>query len=270
MGTDAVGELYEWVTDLMIHTMDGELHGGYWAGRNPPETMAEAAERLTDLVAARCRLEPGQHLLDVGCGNGKATLRVAEAHRVRISAITISEYQLRLARTLAAPVAAAVDFHLADMRELPFPDATFDAALAIESISHISDRTQAYAEIRRVLRPGGVIAVTDFCLRKSIADPESAAWLETNSANWENGPILPCADYAAAVRAAGLELLEFTDIGDAVKPSFPLVADRMRDARDSVGDRLTDREFSGMVDAMERFGTLPELGYALVVARRPF
>jgi cyclopropane fatty-acyl-phospholipid synthase-like methyltransferase len=232
--------------------------------------MAEAGDQLTDVVVDRCRLTPGMNVLDVGSGNGKATARVATRHRVRVSGVTISEYQVRQANTLAADqgLTDTVDFTVADMRDLPFPDETFDAAYAIESLSHIPDRTLAFAEIHRVLRPGGRIAVTDFLLRRPIADEATAARLAENSANFENGPILRRDEYETVVRAAGLEVVELTDIGEAVRPSFAVVAENMRRARNVVGDRMDDAEFHDLVDTLEQFGSIAELGYAIVVARK--
>lgn len=268
---DTVRDLYERLTDLMAHAMGGYLHGGYFGGPDAPDTMEEAAEKLTDLVVDRCRLTAGQRVLDVGSGNGKATLRVASAHQVNVSGITLSDYQVRLSRKLAEEQGAAdaVDFRRADMRDIPFPDATFDAAFAIESICHVTDRTVAYREIGRVLRGGGRVVVTDFVLRRPIVDSTKKAIVENNNANFMNGPILPREDYESVVRAAGLDVVEFTDIGDQVRPSFAAVADNMRKAKSTVEGYMSDEEFHDMVGTLERFGTVTEIGLALVVARKP-
>jgi cyclopropane fatty-acyl-phospholipid synthase-like methyltransferase len=269
--TGRVRDLYdEWFTDLMAHTHGGHLHGGYWAGPDRPATMAAAGDRLTDVVVDRCRLTPGMNVLDIGSGHGKATVRVATRHRVRVSGVTISERQVQQAGALAAEegLTGTVDFTVADMREMPFPDSTFDAAYAIESVSHIPDRTIAFAETARVLRPGGRIAVTDFLLRRPIADRATARRLAANSANFENGPILTRDEYEAAVRAAGLEVVGLTDVGEAVRPTFSMAAKNMRAARNVVGDRMTDKEFGDLVDTLEQFGAIAELGYAIMVARK--
>jgi N-methyltransferase StaMA len=265
---DGVRELYEWFTDLMARTHGGHLHGGYWDGAS---TVAEAGDRLTEVVAQRCRLVPGQHVLDAGSGNGKATVQVAGRHLVRVSGVTLSGYQVGLAQALADEheLADVVDFSVADMREMPFPDNTFDAAFAIESMCHVPDRTRAFTEIARVLRPGGCAVVTDFELRQPITDPAAVKRVAANVVKFELGPILPRAEYEALVHAAGLEIAEFTDVREQVWPSWQIVTDRLKASRNTVGNRLSDEEFNDLIDALEGFGAITEIGYAVVVARKP-
>jgi cyclopropane fatty-acyl-phospholipid synthase-like methyltransferase len=261
----------EWLTDLMAHVNGGYLHGGYWAGPAVPTTVAEAGDRLTDVVVERCHLTDGDHVLDVGSGNGAVTVRVATGHRVRVSGVTISEYQLGLANELTAlrGLAPAVDFTFADMRDMPFPDETFDAAYAIESICYVPDRTPAYAELRRVLRPGARIAATDFVLTEPITDRATLAWLTGNVGSFELAQFPTREKYEASVRAAGLELVDLVDISTAVRPSFPIAATNMRKSRHIVGDQATDEEFESSIDALTRFGAITEIAYALIVLRKP-
>jgi cyclopropane fatty-acyl-phospholipid synthase-like methyltransferase len=262
---------YEWLTDLMAHSNGGYLHGGYWAGPDMPSTVAEAGDRLTDIVVERCHLNGGDHVLDVGSGNGAVTVRVAVKHDVRVSGVTISEYQMRLADSLVAErgLTSTVDFVLADMRDTPFPDETFDAAYAIESVCHVPDRTRAYAEIARVLKPGGRVAVTDFILTEPITDRESLDWLAGNLGCFEVSSILPREEYEAAVHAAGLEVVELVDISAAVRPSFAIGVANMRQARHVVGNRISDDEFEECIEALDKFGAITEIGYAIIVLRKP-
>lgn len=267
--SEGVCDLYEQITDLLVHAMGGYLHGGYFGGPNGAHTLEEGADRLTDAIVERCLLTAGQHVLDVGSGNGKVALRAATTHQVKVTGITLSEYQVHLSRTLAKEhdLTEAVDFLIADMHDIPSPDATFDAAFAIESFCHVEDRTLTYREIGRVLRPGGKLVAADFVLRQPIVDDDKKAMLDTINANYGNGPILARADYETAVRAAGLSLVELTDIGDEVWPSFIAAASNMRQAKIMVPD-MCDEEFHDFVDAVERFAALDEVGYAVVVVQK--
>jgi len=101
--------------------------------------------------------------LDVGCGTGVFTeLVVDRCSPDSVIAIDPSQAQVDLART--KPVAQRADFRVADAQTLPFSDCTFDIVVSSLVINFIADRPRALDEMRRVCKPGGVIAgyVWDF------------------------------------------------------------------------------------------------------------
>ncbi|MGH3072510.1 MAG: class I SAM-dependent methyltransferase [Gaiellaceae bacterium] len=96
-----------------------------------------------------------QRVLDVGCGPGEAAERIAAAG-IQVEAIDISERMVELTR------ARGVSARVGDVQELPFEDASFDAALAGWMLYHVPDVERGVAELARVLRPGGrLVAVTN-------------------------------------------------------------------------------------------------------------
>jgi ubiquinone/menaquinone biosynthesis C-methylase UbiE len=109
------------------------------------------------------RLRPGATLLDVGCGPG--TITVDLAARVapgRVTAVDSSAQALREASTAAAERGVTnVDFAVADVHALDFPDNTFDVVHAHQVLQHVTDPVRALREMRRVCRPGGVVAARD-------------------------------------------------------------------------------------------------------------
>ena len=108
-------------------------------------------------------LAPGASLLDVGCGPGTITVDLAARLAPgRVTALEPTEAALSLARDHAAEVGQAnVDFVVADVHALDFPDATFDVVHAHQVLQHVADPVQALREMRRVCRPGGVVAARD-------------------------------------------------------------------------------------------------------------
>jgi len=101
--------------------------------------------------------------LDVGCGTGVFTEVVLDrCSPATVVAIDPSAAQIELA--LAKPVAQRADFHVADAQALPFADGAFDVVASALVVNFIPDRPRALVEMRRVGRPGGVIAgfVWDF------------------------------------------------------------------------------------------------------------
>ncbi|MGV9311905.1 SAM-dependent methyltransferase [Streptomyces sp. NPDC003691] len=247
---------------------DGNIHVGYWDGPADDRTLDEATDRLTDLVRERLAATPGQHLLDIGCGTGRPALRIARATDTRVSAISVSHEDIALARTRAAAAALAdrVDFRYADVCELPFADESFDGAWTIECMMHIRDRATALTEIARTLRPGSPLVITDVLLRSPVTGDD--AHLVRRTCRAFQSPSLPePAELRAALRSAGLEVVEFSDIGEHVRRTYQAFADAFGNTAVSADDR--HHEFFGFARSLPLFGALPQVGYAFVIARRP-
>ena len=128
-------------------------------------------------------LAPGQRLLDVGCGPGTITLdlagRVAPGYTVGVDreADVVAEARRRLG---ARPI-ADVEFRTADAYALEFDDESFDVVHAHQLLQHLTDPVAALAEMRRVLRPGGVLAVRDGDYGGFVwapSDPLLDRWME--------------------------------------------------------------------------------------------
>jgi len=108
-------------------------------------------------------LRPGMSLLDCGCGVGSITLDLAE--RVapgQVVGVDLDESQLATARAEAERRGISnVRFEAASIYDLPFPAASFDAALAHTLLFHLSDPARALRALHRMLKPGGVACVSD-------------------------------------------------------------------------------------------------------------
>ncbi|HEX5502061.1 MAG TPA: methyltransferase domain-containing protein [Thermomicrobiales bacterium] len=118
-------------------------------------------------------LRPGMSLLDCGCGVGSITLDLAE--RVApgpVVGVDIDVGQLALARAEAERRGLTnVRFEVASIYDLPFPDASFDAALAHTLLIHLREPLRALRVLRRMLKPGGVICVSDDDVSTRVLSP---------------------------------------------------------------------------------------------------
>ena len=127
-------------------------------------------------------LEPGMALLDVGCGPGTITADLAELVRPgRVTALDASGDILEQARRYAAERGLSnVDFIAGDVHALEFEDASFDVVHAHQVLQHVADPVGALREMRRVCRPGGVVAARDgdyAAMTWYPAVPELDEWL---------------------------------------------------------------------------------------------
>jgi ubiquinone/menaquinone biosynthesis C-methylase UbiE len=127
------------------------------------------------------RLRPGMDLLDVGCGPG--TLTVDLARRVapgRVVGLDRSAEVLAQAGRHAEAAGVPVTFRSGDVYALDLPDASFDVVHAHQVLQHLTDPVAALREMRRVLRPGGTVAVRDgdySCFSWAPLDPLLERWL---------------------------------------------------------------------------------------------
>lgn len=120
-------------------------------------TAANSAGHLLPL------LRPGLQLLDVGCGPGTITVELAAIVAPgRVTAIEPSSSALELTRGHAAQTGQGnLDFVVADVHALPFGDGTFDVVHAHQVLQHVADPVRALSEMRRVCKPGGIVAARD-------------------------------------------------------------------------------------------------------------
>jgi SAM-dependent methyltransferase len=137
-------------------------------------TAANSAAYLLD------RLEPGMRLLDVGCGPG--TITVDLAARVapgEVIGVDREPSVIDEAQRLLAPD-AQIEFRTGDVYGLDFPDASFDIVHAHQVLQHLTEPVAALVELRRVLRPGGILAVRDSDYGGFVwapADPPLDRWM---------------------------------------------------------------------------------------------
>jgi SAM-dependent methyltransferase len=122
-------------------------------------------------------LQPGMDLLDVGCGPGTITCDLAALIEPgRLVAVETSGDALEIARAEASSRGQSnIEFVLADVHELEFGHATFDVVHAHQVLQHVADPVGALREMRRVCKPGGMVAARD-------SDYAGFCWFPANDA----------------------------------------------------------------------------------------
>jgi ubiquinone/menaquinone biosynthesis C-methylase UbiE len=114
------------------------------------------AEHLARYVWA-AQLASGRRVLDAACGMAYGTRLLADAGASEVVGIDISEEVVAEARATAGP---NMTFDVGDLRKLPYGDDEFDLIACFEAIEHVPDPDVVLDELRRVLRPGGVVALS--------------------------------------------------------------------------------------------------------------
>ena len=121
------------------------------------QMMGRWSRRLAPLFLEHAGVADGERLLEVGCGTGSLTFTLARtAAFAELTAIDYSDVYVAAAR--ARNQDARVRIERGDAVALPFPDGSFDRALSLLVMHFVSDPAKGVAEMRRVTRPGGVVA----------------------------------------------------------------------------------------------------------------
>lgn len=119
------------------------------------------------------QLLPGWRVLDAGCGPGSITLGLArKVAPGRVIGIDIEESQFAKAREQARQEGLDIEFKTANISHLPFGDGYFDAVFSHAVLQHLTEPEAGLAELRRVLKPGGMIGVRAGDMGGTLIDAE--------------------------------------------------------------------------------------------------
>jgi len=217
---DLINKYYDLVTDFYEWGWGQSFH---FALRHSGENFHASIARAEFWLSSQLGLKPGMNVLDVGCGIGGPARAIARFSGCNIVGVNNNEYQIERARkqTKAAFLDSQVTFVKGDFMNLPFPDNHFDALYQIEATAHAPDKEKCYAELFRVLKPGGVFGSYEWCLTDKF-EPENRFHLKVKK-GIEEGDALP--DIATinqvveAMKKVGFELLLEEDRGKKLSPN---------------------------------------------------
>ncbi|MBU7035894.1 MAG: class I SAM-dependent methyltransferase [Theionarchaea archaeon] len=232
----------------------------------------------TDLLAI-CNLSEKSEVLDVGCGTGYTACEIAQKYSAHVVGIDVSEDMVAKAQERARQDhLKSVEFHVADVLELPFQDEIFDTVI-MESVLIVlpGEKRDALTEVVRVLKPGGVVGANeDFarsetpdevldCLaaalpHMSLLTPQDLRKLFEDSGlevihcmeNSSRGVITP-GEVVNIIKTMGVGRLLSYSLRSVVDPEIRMLARHYREGSNIMIKRKDTRDF---------------FGYALIVGRK--
>jgi demethylmenaquinone methyltransferase/2-methoxy-6-polyprenyl-1,4-benzoquinol methylase len=125
-------------------------------------------------LAASAAVRPGDRVLDAACGTGDLAIADLKAGAGKVTGLDFSERMLERARRKET----RVEWIQGDMLALPFADATFDAATVGFGVRNVADLPLALTELRRVLRPGGRLAILEITQPRGALKPFFSLWFD--------------------------------------------------------------------------------------------
>jgi SAM-dependent methyltransferase len=141
--------------------------------------------RLVELL----ELRPRQRVLDVGCGTGDDAREMARmvGANGRIVGIDNSRAMIAVARERAKGTEVSVDFRVGDAHDLPFESESFDSCRADRSLMHVPDARRVLAEMTRVTKPGGRLAIFEVDFGTLLIDADDRLLARTILNTWCDG-----------------------------------------------------------------------------------
>jgi arsenite methyltransferase len=236
------------------------------------DELHPGGEQSTRRALELLMLARGERLLDVASGTGASALFAAREFEVTVTGMDYGE-----AAVLSATAAAEAErlgervlFRQGDAEDLPLPDGSFDAALCECSLCTFPNKPQALAEMRRVLKPGGRVAISDVVVDPERLPDELLGPIATIACV---GSALTRSGYEELLAEAGFEVFAVEDRASDTASFAEGIEERLRGARLLGLDGLADSPFS-IQEAIRLAGLAREaiadgaIGYAIFAASR--
>ncbi|CAE7102344.1 unnamed protein product [Rhizoctonia solani] len=228
---DVINGYYDGATELYEYGWSQSFHfSRFYKG----EAFLQSLARHEHYLASMMNLKPGMRVLDVGCGVGGPAREIGRFADVNITGLNNNDFQIGRARkyTEKAGLSDQIQFVKGDFMKLSeqFGENSFDAVYAIEATVHATTWEGVYGEIKKVLKPGGIFGVYEWCM--------TDAWDPTNPEHKDIAHGIEVGDgipemrtikqARQALKNVGFEILHEEDLADRPDPIpwyYPLEGD---------------------------------------------
>lgn len=211
-------------------------------------------------------LSVGKTLFDVACGAGGPALRIAAVTGCTLTGVDVHQQAISAARSLASQhgLESSVDFRVVSAdKQLPFPEASFDAITCIDAINHLPERPRVLADWARLLKPGGRLLFTDPTV---VTGPLTNAEVAVRSSSGFY-LFVPCGYDERIIAECGLRVVACEDRTS----NMAEIAGRRKNARESRSSALrriegdagyeNQQQFLSVAASLARDGRLSRFAY---------
>ncbi len=245
--------------NFYFHVWGGEdIHIGLYESDDEP--IARASERTVATMASRLQnLGRTSRVVDAGAGYGGAARWLARNAGCSVACVNLSEAQNQRNRELtrAAGLEELIDVHDASFEDIPYKDQWFDYAWSQDSLLHSGDRARVFAEIDRVLKPGGEFVFTD----PMQADNCPEGVLQPVLARIHLDSLGSIGFYRAEAKKLGWEEVAVTELTHQLVRHYGRVKQELEGRRSELRELVSDAYIDRMIQGLEHWVAAGSKGY---------
>lgn len=204
-------------------------------------------------MSEHLRIGPSDRVLDIGCGRGRVAHFVASRTGAHVTGINIASEQVKAARSYAdrTGLSSQLAFVAANYNDpLPFQDEAFDALYYVQVIGYGTNLTSFFAEVNRVLKPGGRAVFEDYILLPDYNETDALHQRLRRASMTVLGGVIFYPDhyFTSALLQAGFDIVWHNTTGPSIAPQSVLLR----------GERYFWKPLAGLLSVLGHIGIIPK------------
>jgi tocopherol O-methyltransferase len=247
------------------------IHHGLWNG---DESASVAQCQLTDTLADLAQIAAGDKMVDIGCGMGGSSIRLAKLRGVAATGVTLSPVQARWASMSSRlnGVGSQARFIAHDAETVEFDSDSFDIVWSVECTEHLFDKPEFFRRAAQWLRPGGRMAICVWFEGEDISRLDHRRQCEEVCQRFVCPSLATRTDYAGWMTDQGLQIQHDVDWTDRVTKTWEICKQRVQRTGVRHLAKLLDREQVDFIDGFDALLNAYRSGamqYGAIVAEKP-
>ena len=204
----------------------------------------------THKFCAEMNLQPGQKVLDIGCGIGGSAFYMARHYGVDVYGIDLSQNSIIIAQNkrdeMRPGVQHRVQFYVADATTMAYPDNFYDVVYSRDTILHIEDKLALFKKFFKTLKPGGTLLISDYCMGEGEHSQHFKEYVK------QRGYVLKTVkQYGDILQKAGFGEVDANDVSDYFISVSHDELVKYRGIKDQVLDEFTQNDFDAICQGWE-------------------
>jgi tocopherol O-methyltransferase len=247
------------------------IHHGLWNG---DESASIAQCQLTDALADLAKITASDRMVDIGCGMGGSSIRLAKTRGVDATGVTLSPIQARWAAISSRlnRVRSLTRFIAQDAEALEFPPNSFDIVWSVECTEHLFDKPEFFRRASQWLRPGGRIAICVWFEGEDTSRLNHRQQCREVCQRFVCPSLATRKDYARWMTDQGLHIRHDIDWTERVVKTWEICKQRVQKLRIRHLARLLDHDQVDFIDGFDSLLNAYRSGamqYGAIVAEKP-